>query len=74
MSICIFAYVLDALPPPSCAARRRRVYLFNETTQFIGRADLVSPVCYRMTRSHVTAAVFQTRARFYDTITSDFVE
>jgi len=27
-----------------------------------------------MTRSHVTAAVFKTRARFYDTFTSDFVE
>jgi len=34
----------------------------------------VSLVYFRMTRSHVTAAVFQTRARFYDTFTSDFVE
>jgi len=26
-----------------------------------------SPICYRMTRSHVTASVFKLRARFYDT-------
>jgi len=36
-------------------------------TQFSGRVDLFSPVCYRMTRSNVTAAVFKLRARFLDT-------
>jgi len=38
--ICIFAYVLATPPPLSCAARRRRVYLFDEPIQFTGRADL----------------------------------
>jgi len=33
-------------------------------TKFSGRVDLVSPVCYCMTRSHVTAAVFKIRHDF----------
>jgi len=42
--ICIFAYVL-APPPLSCAARRRRVYLFDEPTQFTGRDELTIFTC-----------------------------
>jgi len=38
-------------------------------SQFSGRVDLVSPVCYRMTRSHVTAAVFKS-GRDFTTLSS----
>jgi len=36
-------------------------------TQFSGRVDLFSPVCYCTMRSHVTASVFKLGARFLDT-------
>jgi len=36
-------------------------------TQFSGSVDLFSPVCYRMTKRHVTAAVFKLEARYLDT-------
>jgi len=45
-----------------------------QPTQFSGSVDLFSPVCYRMTRSHVTADVFKLGARFLETFNSDVVE
>jgi len=37
-----------------------------------GRVYLFSPVCYRMTRSHVTAAVLKLGARFLNTFQVSF--
>jgi len=39
-----------------------------------GSADLVLPVCYRMTRSHVTATVFKLGRNFSTLLQSDIVE
>jgi len=57
--ICIYSYQSLFVPvyeQAACAA-----------AQFSGSVGLFSPVCYRMMRSHVTAAVFKLGARFLDT-------
>jgi len=80
-SICIFVYVCvflrtiywsylcAALPRLSHVARR----VAAEPNQFTGRADLFH--LFTTVLPEVTwPPLFQTRARFYDTFTSDFVE
>jgi len=72
--IYIFAYVFVPVTVCTCVRiccapqlrcrsllRRRRPPI-----QFSGLVDLLLLVCYRMTRSHVTAAVFKLGARFLD--------
>jgi len=53
-----------------CTATARRVAA--EPIQFSGRVDLVSPVCYHMVRSHVTAAVFKL-GRTFTTLSSQIL-
>jgi len=45
-----------------------------QPTQFSGHVDLFSPVCYRMTRRHVIAAVFKLGRDLSTLFKSDVVE
>jgi len=66
MNACFFLPVTQRL---SHAVRR----VAAAPTQFTGRLDPFH-LFTTIRLGHVTAAVFQTRARFYDTVMSDFVE
>jgi len=72
-------YSYQSLIVPEYTARRNCAAVAcysaaDPLIQFSGRVDLFSPVCYRMTKSHVTAAVFKLEARFLDTFKSDVAE
>jgi len=73
MYACLFVPVIDCtcariscMPQLHCRSPPRRC----QPTQFSDRVDLVSPVCYRMTKSHVIAAVFKLGARDFSTLSS----
>jgi len=74
MYACIFVPVIDCTCVLRCHAEPHSLPCRWIADPVYRQCWPVSPVYYRVTSSYVTAAEFQTQARFYNTFTSDFVE